>query len=87
MLLFMGLVSTTGAASQNAYAVTAAGIGWSMLLLGEPIPALTWVSLVLIVVGPLMVEPKQEAEEESPLLDDSLDEFVPRLDPVLSGLN
>ncbi|MDX8525781.1 response regulator [Mesorhizobium sp. MSK_1335] len=86
MLLFMVLISSTGAvfASQNAYAVTAAGIGWSMLLLGEAIPALTWVSLALIVVGLLMVEPKQEAEEEPPLLDDELEEFVPRLDLVPS---
>ncbi|WP_202295248.1 response regulator [Mesorhizobium sp. 131-2-1] len=81
MLLFIALISSTGAvfASQNAYAVTAAGIGWSMLLLGEAIPALTWVSLALIVVGLLMVEPKQEAEEEPPPLDEELEEFVPRL--------
>jgi hypothetical protein len=31
-----------------------------------------------------MVEPKQEAEEEPPLLDDSLEEFLPRLDPLPS---
>lgn len=82
MLLFILLISSTGAvfASQNAYAGTAAGIGWSMLLLGEAIPAVTWASLALVVVGLLMVEPKQEAEEEPPLLDDSLEEFVPRLD-------
>ncbi|WP_051334011.1 response regulator [Mesorhizobium sp. WSM3224] len=87
MLLFIVLITTTGAvfASQNAYAGTAAGIGWSMLLLGESIPALTWVSLALVVVGLLMVEPKQEAEEEPPLLDDSLEEFVPRLDLVPSA--
>ncbi|TPI70007.1 response regulator [Mesorhizobium sp. B3-1-3] len=84
MLLFIALISSTGAvfASQNAYAVTTAGIGWSMLLLGEAIPALTWVSLALIVVGLLMVEPKQEAEEEPPLLDDGLEEFVLRPDLV-----
>ncbi|TIV76452.1 MAG: hypothetical protein E5V78_29830, partial [Mesorhizobium sp.] len=84
MLLFIALISSTGAvfASQNAYAVTAAGIGWSMLLLGEAIPALTWVSLALIVVGLLMVEPKQEAEEEPPPLDDATEEIVPKLDLV-----
>ncbi|MDX8437588.1 hypothetical protein RFN25_29715 [Mesorhizobium abyssinicae] len=66
---FMVLISTTGAvfASQNAYAVTAAGIGWSMLLLGEAIPILTWAGLALIIVGLIMVEPKQEAEKEPPL--------------------
>ncbi|AZO34722.1 MAG: response regulator [Mesorhizobium sp.] len=84
MLLFMVLISTTGAvfASQSAYAVTAAGIGWSMLLLGEAIPILTWASLALIIVGLIMVEPKQEAEEEPPLLDDTIEDLVPRLDPL-----
>jgi DNA-binding response OmpR family regulator/drug/metabolite transporter (DMT)-like permease len=84
MLLFMVLISTTGAvfASQNAYAVTAAGIGWSMLLLGEAIPILTWASLALIIVGLIMVEPKQEAEEEPPLLDDALEDLVPHLEPL-----
>jgi drug/metabolite transporter (DMT)-like permease len=82
MLLFIQLIASTGAvfASQNAYAGTAAGIGWSMLLLGEAIPVVTWASLALVIVGLLMVEPKQEAEEEPPPLDDSLEEFVPRLD-------
>jgi DNA-binding response OmpR family regulator/drug/metabolite transporter (DMT)-like permease len=86
MLLFMVLISSTGAvfASQSGYATTAAGIGWSVMLLGEAIPALTWVSLALIVVGLIMVEPKQEAEEEPPILDDTLDEFVPRLDLLSS---
>ncbi|MER8491619.1 hypothetical protein NKH53_25695 [Mesorhizobium australicum] len=41
-------------------------------------------SLALVVVGLLMVEPKQEAEEEPPLLDDCLEEFLPQLDPLLS---
>jgi CheY-like chemotaxis protein len=65
---FVYLISSTGAvfASQNAYAVTAAGIGWSVLLLGEHIPFLTWVALGLIIVGLIMVEPKQEADEEPP---------------------
>ncbi|MFN4140952.1 response regulator [Aestuariivirga sp.] len=76
MLLFMLLISTTGAvfASQNAYAVTAAGIGWSIMLLGESIPMLTWAALALIVVGLIMVEPKQEAEEEPPMFDDILED-------------
>lgn len=75
MLLFMLLVSTTGAvfASQTAYASTAAGIGWSMLLLGEAVPMLTWAALALVIVGLLMVEPKQEAEAEPPILDDTVD--------------
>lgn len=84
MLLFMLLISTTGAvfASQNAYAVTAAGIGWSMLLLGEAIPIPTWASLALIIVGLIMVEPKQEAEEEPPLLDDTIEDLVPPIETL-----
>lgn len=70
MLLFMLLVTTTGAvfASQTAYASTAAGIGWSMLLLGEAVPILTWGALALVIVGLVMVEPKQEADAEPPEL-------------------
>jgi len=76
MLLFMWLVTSTGAvfASQTAYASTAAGIGWSMLLLGEAVPLLTWGALALVIVGLLMVEPKQEAEAEPPVLGEAEDE-------------
>ncbi len=78
MLLFMLLVTTTGAvfASQVAYASTAAGIGWSMLLLGESVPMLTWGALALVIVGLLMVEPKHEAEAEPPTFDDATDADV-----------
>ncbi len=71
MILFVVLISSTGAvfASQNAYAVTAAGIAWSMMLLGERIPHWTWAALALIVVGLIMVEPKNEAEQEPPSLE------------------
>ncbi|MBL0375296.1 response regulator [Rhizobium sp. KVB221] len=71
MILFIYLIQTTGAvfASQNAYAVTAAGIGWSIVLLGEYIPLWTWAALGLIIIGLIMVEPKGEAEEEPPLFD------------------
>ena len=75
MLLFMWLIKTTGAVfgSQTAYAGTAAGIGWSMLLLGEAVPLLTWGALALVIVGLLMVEPKQEAEAEPPVFNDADD--------------
>src|SRR5262249_61599067 len=64
MVLFIYLTATTGAvfASQTAYTTTVAGIGWSILLLGENIPAWAWAALGLIVVGLIMGEPKQEAE-------------------------
>lgn len=75
MLLFMLLIKTTGAVfgSQTAYAGTAAGIAWSMLLLGEAVPMLTWGALALVFVGLLMVEPKQEAEAEPPIFDETED--------------
>lgn len=73
MLLFMWLIKTTGAVfgSQTAYAGTAAGIGWSMLLLGEAVPLLTWGALALVIIGLLMVEPKQEAEAEPPVFNEA----------------
>jgi hypothetical protein len=51
------LIATTGPvfASQSAYATTAAGIGWSIVLLGEHIPLWTWAALGLIIVGLIMV--------------------------------
>jgi CheY-like chemotaxis protein/drug/metabolite transporter (DMT)-like permease len=77
MILFVSLTATTGAvfASQNAYAVTAAGIAWSMILLGENIPMWTWAALCLIVVGLILVEPKQEAEEEPPVFADGIEDL------------
>jgi drug/metabolite transporter (DMT)-like permease len=77
MILFVYLIATTGAvfASQSSYATTTAGIGWSIVLLGEYIPAWTWAALGLIIVGLIMVEPKQEAEEEPPLLDGIIEDL------------
>lgn len=68
-VLFLYLVATTGSvfASQNAYAITLSGIAWSMLLLGEHLSAWTWLSLGLMVVGLILVEPKHQAEGSDPL--------------------
>jgi drug/metabolite transporter (DMT)-like permease len=70
MVLFISLVKTTGAvfASQSGYVITAGGIGWSILLLGEHIPVWTWAALGLVIAGLIMVEPKKEAEEDPPLI-------------------
>jgi CheY-like chemotaxis protein/drug/metabolite transporter (DMT)-like permease len=78
MILFVYLISSTGAvfASQNAYAVTAAGIGWSVILLGEQIPGSTWVALGLIIIGLILVEPKKEAEEGPPKLLSAAEDLV-----------
>lgn len=58
-----------------------------MLLLGEAVPMLTWGALALVFLGLLMVEPKQEAEAEPPVLDDADDLDVspdPRFAPPSS---
>ena len=57
------LIAWTGAvfASQSAYAITIAGIGWSMVLLGESLTMFSLAALVLIIVGLALVGPKKEA--------------------------
>lgn len=78
LVLNLILTASTGAvfASQSAYAITAAGIGWSVVLLGETIPALAWLALGLVVIGLILVEPKNEAEEEPPALDKFTEDFA-----------
>lgn len=78
LVLNLILTASTGAvfASQSAYAITAAGIGWSVVLLGETIPALAWLALGLVVIGLILVEPKHEAEEEPPPLDQFTEDFA-----------
>ena len=62
-VLYIRLISLAGAVfgSQSAYAVTVAGIAWSVLLLGEALTLWTGVALVLIIAGLAMVGPKREA--------------------------
>jgi len=48
--------------------VTFAGIVWSIVLLGETLPAIAWVALGLLVVGLILVGPKEEAEEIDPII-------------------
>ncbi len=81
VVLLYGIVSATGVsmrvhlirsagavfASQSAFVITFAGIAWSMILLGEKLPWQAWVALGLLVVGLLLVGPKEEAEEIDPI--------------------
>ncbi|MBC2834551.1 response regulator [Paragemmobacter straminiformis] len=62
-VLYIRLIAMAGAVfgSQSAYAVTVAGIGWSVLLLGESLSLWTGFALVMIVSGLLLVGPKREA--------------------------
>jgi len=50
-------------ASQSAYAMTMAGIGWGMLLLGETLSWTAWIAVALILVGLLLVSPKPDNTE------------------------
>ena len=67
-VLFYHLIRNLGAvfASQNAYFTTAAGIGWSMLLLNEVLSGRIWIALGLMALGLFLVGAKAEAELEVP---------------------
>lgn len=69
------LIRSAGAvfASQSSFVVTFAGIAWSIILLGESIPLIAWLALVLLVAGLLLVGPKEEAEEVDPIISHKLD--------------
>lgn len=71
----VSLVFSAGAvfASQASFIVTFAGIVWSILLLGETLPLFAWAALVLLVIGLILVGPKEEAEEEDPILTRKVD--------------
>lgn len=63
-LLLVQLITSAGAvfASQVGYVLTFAGIAWSILLLGESLPLIAWFALGVMVIGLILVEPKEEAE-------------------------
>jgi CheY-like chemotaxis protein len=62
-VLYVWLIALAGAVfgSQSAYAITLAGILWSVLLLGEALTGWTVLALALIVLGLALVGPKREA--------------------------
>lgn len=62
-VLYIRLIAMAGAVfgSQSAYAITVAGIGWSVILLGESLSLWTGFALATIVSGLLLVGPKREA--------------------------
>ena len=61
-VLYVRLIALAGAvfSSQSAYVITIAGIGWSVLLLGEGLSLWTSFALVAIVSGLALVGPKRE---------------------------
>lgn len=65
LVLALDLVAVAGPvfASQMAYSQTLAGIAWGMLLLGERLSPFAWGSLVLVIVGFWLVEPKKAGDD------------------------
>lgn len=78
---YVYLIAVAGAVfgSQAAYVSTAAGIGWSILLLGETLSLVTVTALALILVGLALVGPKREAEDVEV-------RFVPRRRRQVQGM-
>lgn len=64
-VFFVYLIAVAGAVfgSQAAYVSTLAGIGWTILLLGEALSLVTMGALGLIVLGLILVGPKREADD------------------------
>jgi CheY-like chemotaxis protein len=64
-LFYVYLIAVAGAVfgSQSAYVSTVAGIGWSILLLGELLTLVTIAALALIMAGLALVGAKREAED------------------------
>lgn len=52
-------------ASQIAYVVTASGVVWSMLLLGERYSGWVWLAFALLAAGLALVQPRRAAAEAS----------------------
>ncbi len=67
-VLFLHLITNLGSvfAGQAAYFTTMAGIGWSVVLLGESLNGWIWAALGLTAAGLFLVGPKHEAEPEPP---------------------
>lgn len=59
---YVGLASRAGAvfASQSSYLVTAAGLCWAMLLLGERFSALVFIALAVMLAGLALVRPRSQ---------------------------
>lgn len=66
--LFQSLIVSSGSvfAGQCSYIITLAGIGWSMVLLNEPVSPWIGLSLVPIFLGMLLVKPKAAGRSIEP---------------------
>ena len=61
---YVGLAARAGAvfATQTSYIVTAAGLCWSMALLGERFSQWIWLALAVMLVGLSLVQPKRPVQ-------------------------
>ncbi len=61
---YVGLAARAGAvfATQTSYIVTAAGLCWAMLLLGERFSHWVWLALVVMLVGLSLVRPRPRGQ-------------------------
>ena len=61
---YVGLAARTGAvfATQTAYVVTASGLIWAMVLLGERFSHWIWAALVVMLLGLMLVKPRPSAK-------------------------
>jgi drug/metabolite transporter (DMT)-like permease len=57
---YVWLARAAGAvfATQTSYVVTAAGVGWAMLLLGERFSPLVWLAGAVMLIGLALVQPR-----------------------------
>ena len=57
---YVGLAARAGSvfASQSSYVVTAAGLCWSMVILGEAFSHWVWLALALMLTGLMLVRPR-----------------------------
>jgi len=62
---YVWLAATAGAvfAAQSSYLVTAAGMIWAMVLLGERPSATVWLALVVMLGGLALVQPRERAKK------------------------
>lgn len=58
-------------ATQTSYIVTASGLFWSMLLLGERFSSWVWLALVVMLAGLALVQPRPRLHEKQPGLAES----------------
>ncbi|MGL6209808.1 MAG: EamA/RhaT family transporter, partial [Paracoccaceae bacterium] len=57
---YVGLAARAGAvfASQTSYIVTASGVFWAMILLGERFSPFVWAAMAVMLVGLALVQPR-----------------------------